>query len=43
MEQILERPGTLEEAFSLLEKGTSVEVKTMDAIRNGKVSYCAAQ
>lgn len=33
MEQILERPGTLEEAFSLLEKGTSVEVKTMDAIR----------
>ncbi|MGC4234923.1 MAG: hypothetical protein QM594_18225 [Niabella sp.] len=33
MEQIFERPGTLEEAFSLLEKGTSVEVKTMDAIR----------
>ncbi|GAB3424512.1 hypothetical protein [Niabella aquatica] len=33
MEQTFERPGTLEEAFSLLENGTSVEVNTMDAIR----------
>lgn len=33
MEQTFERPQTLEEAFSLLENGKSVEVQTMDAIR----------
>jgi len=33
MEQIAEKPESLEEAFFLLEKGRSVEVKTMDAVR----------
>lgn len=33
MQQTFEKPNTLEEAFSLLEKGTAIEVETLDAVR----------
>lgn len=33
MEQTIEKPKTLEEAFSLLENGIPVEVETIDAVR----------
>ncbi len=32
-QQIAEKPRTIEEAFSLLEKGSPVEINTLDAIR----------